>query len=468
MTSTKDAMLEAVEDLFPLQMNNWHTHFPPIPNWSRSPGRKIILSGCTDFLGRNILGQLLRQPNISEIYLLVHGTSGSDEHNALDSHQRVETIIQSFGVPPSFSGEVRVYTVSTTERWNKAAYHLLANGLTDIIHAAWPTNRFEIANSFIAHIRGLLEIYNIAALAKRHNPSVRFTFLSSTDAVVCSTQSPIPETISHDPADALLTGYAQSKWIAEQLLYRLSSGFRPHPQPEVRIVRIGELTASTKNPVWKLYEKWPLMFDIGLRQMGGKLPNLDALGFGRLDWLPVNVAARAVLDVALAEGTGDGRVEGEGLSVAHVVNCWPNGKSWKDVQEWLARPGFVNGLRGKAVEIIPGYQWIEGFQAMAGERGKIVEAEDEELPPRNFFEVFRREFGASSETRRNLTFETRRTESQSLMMREGKRQADITKSMLQDILKWLFEEARKFERGSLGSEENSMGESRAVEFTTIG
>ena len=323
-------------------------------------------------------------------------------------------------------------------------------------------------NYFVPHLRGLLEIYNIAALAKQHNPSVRFTFLSSTDVVACSSQSPIPEAISHDPADAVLTGYAESKWMAEQLLYRLSSGSRPHPQPEVRIVRIGQLTASTQDPAWKLHQKWPLMLDMGLSILGGKWPDLNALGSGRLDWLPVNFAAKAVTDIAFAKNSGDGVVEGKELSVAHVVNCWPDGKTWRDIQRWLARPGFVETLAGKGVEIIPGHQWIQAMNVKVPERrGEAVGSEDDGEGPKNYAEAMQREAKPSSAgqaTRKDLAFETRRTESLSFIMKNAKHKADMSEEMLQRILKWISNEALRYERGNFEPEENPIGKFKALGF----
>ena len=361
------------------------------------------------------MGQLIRRKDVSEIYLLVHEKSESDADAIMRAEQRVQDLIGEIDAPSSISAVIKVLAISTTERWNLNAYRELANGLTDIIHAAWPTNPFEHPNALLSHLRGLLEIYNIAALAKQHNPSARFTFLSSTDAVACSTQSPIPKAVSHNPADAALTHYAQSKWMAEQLLYRLSSGSRPHPQPEVRIVRIGQLTGAkspAQDAAWRLYEKWPLVFEMGLSKLKGKWPDLNSLGFGRLDWLPVNFAARAVLDIAFAEDSGQGVVEGRGLSVAHVVNCWRGGKTWKDIQGWLARPGFVDTPGGKGVKIIPGQQWVEEFKAKGAEHGKVVQDSDRDYPPPNFFEVINRELnpsGGPEALRKDLTFETRRT-----------------------------------------------------------
>ena len=459
-------MMNLVSQLLPHQMKDWHTHFPPIPNASRSPDdkRKILLSGCTGFLGRNILGQLLKCKDIKEIHVLVPpGSPGSEADNIFRANLRLEAVLRDFNIIQTNNAQVILSTGFTTERWAKGSYQARANGLTDIIHAAWPTDGFQDANFFVPHICGVLYLYNIAALAKQHNPTVRFTFLSSTDAVARSPKSPIPKTISHNPADALPTGYAQSKWVAEQLLYRLSSGSRPHPQPDVRIVRIGQLTASTQDAAWKLNGRWPLMFATGVNNMGGIFPDLDALGFRRLDWLPVNFAAKAVLDIAFAKDRGDGIMEGNGLSVSHVVNCWPDGKTWKDLQEWLARPGFVHELLGKKVKIIPGHEWVKVLIAKYGERGWPAPNEDETLPPTSFTEVNQREFKPSSAgdaSKKNLSIETRRTDSLSFMMKNAKHKADMSMEQLQKILRWIFNEARKLEsrkRGDLEEEESELG-----------
>ena len=158
-------MLKAASDLFDIQIDSWHTHFPPIPNPSSLPGKKIVLSGCTGFLGRAIPGQLLQRLNISEIYFLVHKVSEDDDaKNALVSEQRVRDIIDRFDVSPSFSAQVKIMVISTTERWTREGYHELANGLTDIIHAAWLTDPFRQTKEYVEHLQGLNYIYNVCKI----------------------------------------------------------------------------------------------------------------------------------------------------------------------------------------------------------------------------------------------------------------------------------------------------------------
>lgn len=205
-----------------------------------------------------------------------------------------------------------------------------------------------------------------------------------------------------------------------------------------------------------------------LEKIYGKWPNLDALGYGRLDWLPVNFAAKAVLDIAFADGTGEGIVEGVGVSVAHVLNCYANGKRWKEVQEWLVKPGFVGALGGSStVKIIPGDRWLRELLKKGRERGWNAGEDDERYVPRNYFELYRREFKEGSErkeARQDLAFETRRTESLSFIMKNGKHQADMTEERLKNINEWIFEETRRFE-GVTEPEEASTAQ--AVEFRSF-
>ena len=134
-------MLSAVSQLLPQQMDNWATHFGPIPNApQRSPDtkKKILLTGCTGFLGRHLLGQLVRWKDIGEICVLVHEDSSRANANAVaaSTQQRVQAALKGFATPATFSGKVTILGGSTTERWNRATYHKAASGLTDIIHAA--------------------------------------------------------------------------------------------------------------------------------------------------------------------------------------------------------------------------------------------------------------------------------------------------------------------------------------------
>lgn len=92
---------------------------------------------------------------------------------------------------------------------------------------------------------------NLADLALSSARGARLCFCSSTAAVL-GTGARIQEQFAQDPGAAVPLGYAQSKWVAEQICRRLPA--------RAVVARIGQLCADTAAGVWNETEAWPLMF----------------------------------------------------------------------------------------------------------------------------------------------------------------------------------------------------------------
>lgn len=86
-------------------------------------------------------------------------------------------------------------------------------------------------------------------------------------------------------------------------------------------MRIGQLCADRVGGVWNETEAWPLMF--ASVNVVGCLPELEE----KLSWLPVDIAAEAVLDIALQDGPPRERV-------FHVVNT-DTSTSWASILDWI-------------------------------------------------------------------------------------------------------------------------------------
>ena len=176
--------------------------------------------------------------------------------------------------------------------------------------------------SFIySHIAGLHNLLNLAISCLQ---PTEFTFCSSTASVIRA-PSPILETLSENPEDADTLGYSRSKWVAEAICAVAS---KSSLLGSVKVVRVGQLTGDTVNGVWNMSEAWPLM----LSTVGelNCLPRIKQ----NLDWLPLDVAAHAVVEIALQEKTREGG--GESVAVYHVLNNYsvPN---WDNLLEWIEK-----------------------------------------------------------------------------------------------------------------------------------
>jgi len=145
---------------------------------------------------------------------------------------------------------------------------------THIIHAAWPVNFQLSLSSFEPQLRGLHNLLNIALQTPHATPS-HFYFCSSV-AVAIATPAPavIPEAPITHFSQALASGYARSKLVAE----RIVAAAAETAGVPTRILRIGQVVGDTQVGIWNDTEAWPLI--VRSARTLGVLPSLDAVCIG--------------------------------------------------------------------------------------------------------------------------------------------------------------------------------------------
>ena len=232
-------------------------------------------------------------------------------------------------------------------------HSLLAERTTLIIHAAWAVNFSMRLQSFVKdHIAGLRNLFDLAIQSPQHSPP-RFVFCSSTASVLGpSTTSPIAEHISHDPNSASPLGYSRSKWVSEAICEQASLHSRLNGR--ITVLRIGQLCGDTQSGVWNVTEAWPLM--LSSIQVTGSLPALEG---EKLAWLPVDIAAKAVVQIAFQ--TSDQQL-GE-MPVYHLVNE-DRTTTWMELLDWMKR------LNRAPFKIVSPREWVEQLENLKGEAAK--------------------------------------------------------------------------------------------------
>ncbi|KAL8761958.1 MAG: hypothetical protein Q9184_001972 [Pyrenodesmia sp. 2 TL-2023] len=351
---------------------------------SQASGEHVLLTGATGALGAHILHLLRSSPTISKITCLVRGASD------LAAHERVSKSLTARGKPglpafppssyPSTTLHIPLVTcVSSTLSHptlslDTKTYTTLATTTTLIIHAAWAVNFTARLRSFERdHIAGLSHLLSFSLTSSSSSspasasvPPKRILFLSSTASTTSSPHSPIPETLSLSPTDASPLGYSRSKWVAE----RICANFHSHthsptlpstsPPPQIAILRIGQLTSDTANGIWNMSEAWPLM--LSTAPALGALPDLGALA---LDWLPVDRAAEAVLEVAgsLNQSSDDNHEQKEkgGVPVFHILNPHRT-PTWTDLVQTIQTASPALGIR-----TLPPREWLAKLEAYEGD-----------------------------------------------------------------------------------------------------
>ncbi|KAK0558525.1 hypothetical protein OC844_005084 [Tilletia horrida] len=193
-----------------------------------------------------------------------------------------------------------------------------------VIHCAWTVNFALSLASFeqecIAPLRALIDLYQASTYPRR------FLFCSSL-ASILSGPGPHTEMPSTRIESAGKTGYAQSKWVAEQICARsIPAG------GGAVVARVGQLCGDTAHGIWNETEAYPLLVRTAVEV--GCLPSTGP----EIDWLPVDTAAKALVEVALSAGDSSS-ASPRYLHIAmpsHVLR-----PSWADFVDWLAQaPGL--------------------------------------------------------------------------------------------------------------------------------
>ncbi|PWY68955.1 NRPS-like enzyme [Aspergillus sclerotioniger CBS 115572] len=269
-------------------------HHPNQSSPQSPPNHKkhtIILTGSTGTLGTYMLSILQNHPSVAHINCFNRKpTSQATQHQKSTLHHLL---------PPSQSQSLPLTTFHTidlthpTLNLDPKTYTTLQATTTLIIHNAWPVNFNLSLSSFTPQLAGVTNLINFVSSSP--TPPHIF-YISSISSVMNHHPShiPIPEEIVHTPSPSK-TGYADSKYISEHLLYHAA---RTHHVP-VSIARVGQIAGAVHTPgIWNRDEWFPSLVRSSLEV--GAVPR-DIGPLGRVDWVPVDLVADVLVDLAVGD-----------------------------------------------------------------------------------------------------------------------------------------------------------------------
>ncbi|KAG2059105.1 L-aminoadipate-semialdehyde dehydrogenase [Suillus hirtellus] len=303
--------------------------------------RVVVLTGATGSLGAYILDELLSDPSVATVYCLCRAEDDADASSRITASMKTRKLLSRYE-----QVQTRVKALASDLSTDKLGlqtdmYNEIATRATLIIHNAWAVNFNLGISSFEPHIRGAVNLINLA-LASPHPRPADFYFASSISAVAAwHGPDSIPEAITDDPSVAQGLGYAQSKWITEKLCQVASQ------QTPIRtgVLRIGQMVGDSQNGVWNETEAISLI--IKCTDTIGILPNLDE----SVSWLPVDYAAKAIVDLV---NVPPQRLPSGECPVWNVIH--PKLVPWTSVLSSLQHAG----LKFKA---LPRHEWIKALRA---------------------------------------------------------------------------------------------------------
>lgn len=297
----------------------------------------IMLTGSTGALGSYLLDSLLKAPQVKKIYCL----------NRAVSAERQAEINASRGLSTDFdNSRVEFFKANLTAPCfglEASIFENITTTVTRIIHCAWPVDFNLSLQSFSPHLEGVRTLIDFAASPEYPKS---FFFISSIASVGnWSAPGPVPETPLGDISLPLPTGYAESKFLAEQLLLGCAS------LVDISICRVGQVAgpALSDKGVWKKNEWLPSL--IKSSEYLQLLPESLSSSITELDWIPVDLLSAALVELTLLPAE-------ESARVYHAVN--PKTCGWESLLHTVR-----SMLGAEKVRIVPFGEWVQALRKSA-------------------------------------------------------------------------------------------------------
>jgi thioester reductase-like protein len=337
----------------------------------------VILTGSTGSLGSHILEQLLQNPEVEKVYCLNRSDSAESRQKESFSkyHDPNADLCKAEFLKTDFS--VDRFGLSD------AAYERLLSTATSFIHSAWSVDFNLSLESYEAtHIAGTYRAIEFA-LASTHK--VPITFISSVASVgnwgsVAQDGCGVPESVTtlFDSTITIPQGYGESKYIAAEILATASHRLGI----KTAIIRAGQLAGPSTHAggaAWNRHEWLPTIVHTSkvMKKLPRTLGNMD-----KVDWVPMDIAAGTVIDIANATYS-----EPEPVQVYHLTN--PHTTTWDhlypviqdfykqdintvmevvDYNEWVDELARISQTKENA-ERFPGLKLLDFYQSLRSETG---------------------------------------------------------------------------------------------------
>ncbi|KAJ7618755.1 male sterility protein-domain-containing protein [Roridomyces roridus] len=295
-------------------------------------GEAILVTGTTGALGSHILAHLLSLPEVSVVYAL--NRAGTN----LEVRQRGAFEMYGLDVELLRSAKLCLLEGNPADTTDFGltldTFNELKERVTCIIHNAWQVDFNLTLSSLEPCIAGTRNLVDFA-LTSPHTVPPRLLLVSSFGVFRnWPDSSNAPEESILDPKVAVGSGYAESKWVAEQVLEaaaRCRSDFEPI------VVRLGQLSGAA-NGAWKRSEWFPTL--LKLSQDMGRLPSVS----GHISWVPVNAAGKVIAEMRRSQGRH-----------LHLTN--PHPTPFSEMITWVA--GAMQ------VPVVSYAEWLDTLEALS-------------------------------------------------------------------------------------------------------
>ncbi|KAM5532280.1 hypothetical protein V8D89_014038 [Ganoderma adspersum] len=311
----------------------------------------VLITGTTGGFGCDVLEHLLRDERVEKVYAF--NRPGSQAMERQFTRFRERALDESLLFTPKFR---MIEAALDTPGFGIESQLLseIRDSLTHIMHNAWTVNFALTLSSFEPDLKAVRNLVELAWNSPYIMPP-RIQFTSSIGVFEhCAVPLPIPE-VPLNASSALGSGYSESKWIAEQVLYNV--GERASI-PSI-VVRLGQISGD-KTGHWNEREWFPALVKSAV--LTRCLPDVE----GEASFFLSYPAARAFVEMRSSPE-----------SILHLVH--PHPVSWHDLITPIARE--------LGVPLVPYTTWLPALERSA-EGSEDAARENPALRLLDFFRSF--------------------------------------------------------------------------------
>ncbi|KAK3900646.1 putative peptide synthetase [Staphylotrichum tortipilum] len=333
----------------------------PLPAPPPRAQRSVLLVGSTGALGTHLLHCLLSHPHVGVIYALNRSRDATARQTASFREYGLD-VEADLAVHP----RVRFLTGETAQEGfglGGEGYEELVREVDVLVLNAWPVNFNSALESFEGVMAGVKRCVEMAAGSARR---AQVVFVSS---VASATNYPavrgrregegegavmVPEVFEFDNSLPERQGYGESKHVASSIIGR---AVREGMLAGATVMRVGQLagTAEAKG-MWNTREWLPTL--VKTSRFLGKIPTALGPALDQVAWVPVDLAAKAILDLSPLGSPTDDRSEGV-LRCFNIVN--PKPSPWSHLATIVQQYYAEQGLTVAAVSLD---EWLEALKAV--------------------------------------------------------------------------------------------------------
>ncbi|OSX58884.1 hypothetical protein POSPLADRAFT_1059977 [Postia placenta MAD-698-R-SB12] len=297
-------------------------------------GKVVLITGTTGGLGCYALKELVADPKVARVYAFnrpaKHGQTLYERQKSALADRGLDASIVDSEKVVLLEGDLSAANFGLTEK----VYQELHTSVTYIIHNAWRVDFSISLASFESNVYGVRAFIDFALTSPLAQPprliytsSIGvFTNLDSDDDLV---EAPI------DPDVAIGSGYTESKWVSEEILYNAAANTPLTPV----VVRVGQICGALEGS-WNAHEWFPSIVQSAPKL--GCFPD-DERG---VVWVPLDVAAQAMVDFMDTPPH---------IKVVHLNH--PRPVSWHSLA--------VHVAQAFSVPLVPYHEWLAKLEQAA-------------------------------------------------------------------------------------------------------